>query len=344
MAEGSTGGPVVVVTDDRFGDDYPEERAVLSPLGIELRVARCGTPEEVSRACRDADGVLVNLAPVDAEALRGFAKCRGIVRYGVGMDNVDLAAAAGLGIPVRNVPGYCDDEVAEHALALLMDCARSVSMRDRSVREGRWNLRPPVRRVSGSVLGVLGFGGIARAFLRRAIGLGFREIAVWSPTLSQERLEGGAGEAVLSAARSLGSRLRSVGFRECLRSADYLSVHVPHSPGAAPLLGAAELSLLPKGAVLVNTSRGALVDESALARALRSGDLGAAGLDVFQQEPLPADSPLRGLPNTVLTDHAAWYSEDSVRVLRTSAARTLAGLLNLRNVHAGTAGEGPSGS
>ena len=319
---------LVIVTDDRFGDEYPEEHAVFDPLGVELRISRCTTAVEVLEAGRSADGLLVNLAPVDAFVLNGLEKCRGVVRYGIGMDNVDLVAAEGRGIPVRNVPGYCDDEAAEHALALLLDCSRYVSLRDRSVRKGRWNLQPDTRRLLGGTLGVFGYGGTGRGLVRRVLGLGFREILVWSRNLTQKRLESETDDKVLAAFRSMGTSLRSVGFEDVLRSATYLSLHVPPTPGAKPLLGPEEIALLPKGAILINTARGALVDEEALARALTSGALAAAGLDVFRKEPLPANSPLRDLPNVVLTDHAAWYSQDSLRILRSRAARNLAKLLD----------------
>jgi D-3-phosphoglycerate dehydrogenase / 2-oxoglutarate reductase len=318
---------LVVVTDDRFGDDYAEEHAVLDPLGMDLRVVQCSTPSDVSASCGDADGLLVNLAPVDASVLHSLPRCRGIVRYGVGLDNVDRAAAREVGIPIRNVPGYCDDEVAEHALALLLDCARSTTLRDRLVRGGGWNLKSKARRVAGRTLGVLGFGGIARAFIRRSLGLGFRQILVWSPTLNSGRLDVEQGDDIKKAAQALGTEIRAAAFDELLSLSDFLSVHVPYVSGAAPLLGKRELGKLPHGAVLVNTARGALVDEAALAAALKSGKLAAAGLDVFREEPLPSASPLRGLPNIVLTDHAAWYSEDSIRVLRSRAAAALTKLL-----------------
>lgn len=319
--------PLIIVTDDRFGDGYVEERAVLDPLGMTLRVENCRTHEDVAAACREADGLLVNLAPMDAVALGSLRKCRGIVRYGVGLDNVDTAEASRLGIPVRNVPGYCDDEVAEHALALLLDCARATSLRDRLVRQGEWNHTPQTRRIRGRVLGVLGFGGTAKAFIRRAAGLGFREILVWSPSLTPDRLDAELGRETRSAMRVLGTSTRSAAFDELLSLSDYLSIHVPYVPHSPPLVGKRELAMLPRGAVLVNTSRGALVDEAALAQALRSGALSGVGLDVFREEPLPASSPLRKLDGAVLTDHAAWYSEDSIRALRSRAAQALADLL-----------------
>jgi D-3-phosphoglycerate dehydrogenase / 2-oxoglutarate reductase len=308
--------PLAVITDDRFGDS-DIERSILEPAGVELVVAKCRSSSEVAAAGRRADALLVNMASADAAAIDALERCRVIARYGVGLDNVDVEAATRRGIVVVNVPGYCDVEVAEHSLALLLACARGVAARDRSVREGKWNAATRGRRVSGSVLGILGFGGTGRALARAALGLGFREILVWSPRISAARVD----EAVGSAASALGAVVRPATFDELLSGSDWVSVHLPLKPETRGIVGARELALMKVDATIVNISRGAVIDEEALIAALAEGRLAGAGLDVFTAEPLPQGSRLRSLPGVVLTDHSAYVSRESLAALRERTAR-----------------------
>lgn len=307
---------LALVTDDRFGESEIE-RSVFEAAGVELRVAHCASSNEVASAGREADALLVNLAPVDAAALEALERCRVISRYGVGLDNIDLETARRLGIVVRNVPDYCNREVAEHALGLILSLARGIPARDRSIRAGSWNAVAAGKRVAGSILGILGFGGTARALLRAALGLGFREILVWSPHITAERI----AIELRGADRALGVAVRPSGLPELLAAADWLSIHLPLKPETRGLIGAKALKSMKRDAVLINISRGAIVDEEALVNALRSGGLGGAGLDVFSAEPLPLGSPLRGLPNLVLTDHTAYASRESIAELRARTAK-----------------------
>ncbi|MCX7023544.1 MAG: C-terminal binding protein [Spirochaetes bacterium] len=310
---------LVVVTDDRFGD-YSIERSILEPAGAELRVENCPDAAAVAVACREAVVVLANLAPVSALAIDAMERCKAICRYGTGLDNVDIAAAARRGIAVRNVSGYCDDEVAEHALALLLDAARSVSFRDREIRAGFRDSHAPAIRVRGTTLGVLGFGGTATAFVTKAIGLGFSEILAWSPSLDTDRLARQLGPAIAAAAAALGTVIRAATLDELLAASDFVSLHLKLAPETLGFLGESRIAAMKRGAILVNVARGALVDENALADALESGRLDAAGLDVFATEPLPPGSRLRSCPNVVLTPHAAWYSPSSVAELKRRTA------------------------
>lgn len=314
--------PLAVITDDRFGD-AEIERSVLEAAGVRLEVAKCRSSTEVARAGREADALLVNMASVDAAAVESLERCRVIARYGVGLDNVDVEAARRRGIAVANVPGYCDREVAEHALGLLLACARSIPKRDAALRAGAWNVQASNRRVFGSTLGVLGFGGTGRAFVSAALGLGFREILVWSPSISADRLE----DCIGAQAAALGARVRPAAFDELFSSADWVSVHLPLKPETRGIVGARALSLMKRDAVLVNISRGAVVDEEALVQALGSGSLGGAGLDVFTAEPLPQGSRLRSLPGVVLTDHSAYASRESIAELRRRTAENALAVL-----------------
>lgn len=307
--------PLVVVTDNRFGE-LDVERRILETAGFVLREASCSTETEVAEACADADAVLVNLAPLGAAAIAGLRRCTVIVRYGVGLDNVDLEAARSKGIAVRNVPGYCDEEVAAHALALALDLIRSTTRRDRAVRAGDWNLRFPTPRLSSLTLGVLGFGGTGAALARMAAGLGFARILAWSPNLDQTRVDRALGVGGGEGA----PRVSSAGFRELLNASDIVSLHLALTPETRGLLGSREFAMLKEGTRIVNVARGALIDEEALFVALESGRLAGAALDVHAIEPLPADSPLRTRDEVILTDHAAWFSDGSVLELRRRAA------------------------
>jgi D-3-phosphoglycerate dehydrogenase / 2-oxoglutarate reductase len=321
---------LAVITDNRFGDSELE-RSILEAAGVELVVAACRSSAEVAAAGREADALLVNMASVDAAAIEALERCRVIARYGVGLDNIDLEAARRRGIEVANVPGYCDREVAEHALGLILACARGIPRRDRAVREGAWNVPAVGRRLSGSILGILGFGGTGRALARAALGLGFREILVWSPRISAGRIDEGLG----GAAAALGAVVRPAAFDELFRLSDWISVHLPLKPETRGIVGERELLLMKSDATLVNISRGAVLDEEALAEALARGGLAGAGLDVFTAEPLPTGSRLRSLPGVVLTDHSAYASRESIADLRRRTAENAVASLRKQGLAVG---------
>jgi D-3-phosphoglycerate dehydrogenase / 2-oxoglutarate reductase len=304
----------VVVTDDRFGS-YTEEREILSAVGAELTVMSLTGEEEAAAALADADGILVNLFPVGAGLIERLGRCRVISRYGVGYDNVDVPAATRRGIWVTRVPDYATEDVGDHALALLLATARGIVFRDGRVRAGEWNLheRRRVGRVAGKTLGIVGYGRTGSCLHRKTAGLGLGRVLICDPHVDRAR------------AARLGAEAADL--PRLLALSDYVSLHVPLTPRTEGLIGAHELALMKPGAILVNTSRGPVVDEQALAHALRAGRLAGAGLDVFEREPLPSDSPLRGLDSVVLSDHAAWYSEESVVELKTKAARNVAAVL-----------------
>jgi D-3-phosphoglycerate dehydrogenase / 2-oxoglutarate reductase len=302
---------LAVITDNRFGDDSIE-RSALEAAGVRLAVASCRSSAEVAAAGREADALLVNMASADADAIESLERCLVIARYGVGLDNIDVEAAERRGIKVANVPGYCDREVAEHALGLILACARGIPIRDRSIRDGKWNVEARGRRLAGSTLGILGFGGTAKALARAALGIGFAEILIWSPRINRERIDAELG----AAADALGATLRPAAFDEVFALSDWVSVHLPLKPETRGLVGARELGLMKPDATLINISRGALVDEEALIDALSAGRLAGSGLDVFTAEPLPLGSRLRSARGVVLTDHSAYASRESIADLR----------------------------
>ena len=296
--------------------DHPTtaiERGLVEAAGFSLEVAQCRTADEVIEAATrsGALGLIVQYAPINAAVLRALPACRVVGRYGVGLDTIDVATATQLGIRVVNVPDYCTDEVADHALGLILALTRGIVALDRGVQRGTWDFRLAgrVRRPSSQRLGVVGLGRIGTALARRAEALGYDVVG-----------------ADPQGARDSGVRL--VELETLLATSDVVSIHAPLDPSTRHLIDARTLALMRPTAILVNTSRGGLVDHDALVDALRDGRLAGAGLDVLEHEPIPADDPLIGLPNVVLTPHAAFYSEESlIEMKRKVSERVLAVLV-----------------
>ncbi len=300
---------VVVVEHGYATSRY--ERDIVTAAGGEFVDAQDLPPADALDLCRDADGILVRRIAVTAEMIATFTRCKVIVRYGVGTDNIDVDAATDAGIIVGHVPDYCIDEVSTHAIALLLDCVRDVAGAHRRMGEGGWQVRRPeaVGRLAGRTLGLVGLGQIGAAVARKLSAWDLRILAT-DPFIEPEL------------AAALGVRL--VDLETLCGESDFLSLHVPLLPETRHLIGRRELELLGPGGILVNTSRGPVADTRAVLAALEEGHLVRAGLDVFEQEPLAADSPLRRHPGVVVTDHMAWYSEQSQADLQTEAARAVA--------------------
>lgn len=299
--------PKVVILDTNFPHNDAERR-LMREAGVELAIAQCRTEEEVVAAGRDADGLICQYAPLTRRSIAGLERARIISRYGIGVDNVDVPAATAAGIWVANVPGFCAPEVSDHALALVLAFARRLFALDASVRDGRWDVigvAGETKRLSESTLGVVGFGQIARELARKAVALGLRVLA-HSPRSAALHAQGMGAE--------------SVGLEWLLRESDYVVLLCPLNDATRGLANRERLALMQPSAFLINVSRGALVDESALIDALQGGRLAGAALDVFQQEPPPADSPLRRLPNVVLSPHAAYYSSRALADLQERVA------------------------
>jgi D-3-phosphoglycerate dehydrogenase len=296
---------VVVITDCDH-DTVDPERAVLDGHDVELRVLQCRAPEEVAAQAGDADVLINQYAPITAEVLDALPRCRLVVRYGVGVDNVDVEAAAERGVWVANVPDYGRDEVADHTLALALAVLRGVVALDRSVREGTWDLAAarPLRRLSALTWGVVGCGAIGTAVAGRAAGLGMRVLGY---DVDQVRSE---------------PPIERVPLEELLEAADLVSLHAALTRDSHHLVGAAALARMRPTAFLVNTARGGLVDSGALLAALDVGELAGAALDVLEGEP-PDELGWRLArhPRVVATPHAAWYSEEAFSTLKTEVAR-----------------------
>jgi len=310
---------LVVVTDDRYDGRYGEEKEVLGEIDASLRIYNCTTEKEAVEVVRDADGVLVNLFPLGSAVIKEMKKCRVISRYGVGYDNVDIDAATNAGIWVTRVPDYAIEEVSDQALALLLGCIRKISYKDSKIREGKWNLSKDqlIYRIKGNVLGLVGFGAISRVLNRKVSGLGLAKILVYDPFLDSTIIEREEGTPV--------------DFNTIISESDYISIHVPLNENTRHMIGRREISNMKRNVILINTSRGPVLDENAVCEGLQSGKIGYAGLDVFENEPLPAESPLRKLDNVILSDHSGWYSEEAITELKKKAARNIVEVLCGKN-------------
>jgi len=296
----------VIITDHSF-PGIEAERELVEAAGGSLEVARCKTEDDVIAACQGADALLVQWAPITERVLRSLARCKAVIRYGIGVDNVDLAAARRLGVAVANIPDYCIDEVADHTVALALALARQLPATHERLRAGDWKITPPSPMAAFRDMSfvVIGLGRIGRSVLGRAKAFGFR-LAAHDPLAPE------------AAFRDSGAR--RLALDGAFAEADILSLHVPLGPETRRLVSMGRLRAMKPTAILINTSRGGLVDTLSLATALTEGLIAGAGLDVFEEEPIPPEHPLLRCPNTILTSHTAWFSEASVVRLQRLAA------------------------
>jgi D-3-phosphoglycerate dehydrogenase len=299
-------------------ESYEIERGLLAPLGAELVLAPedCTTEEEVIAVAQDADAVLIREAPIGRHVLTSLSRCRIVSRYGVGVDNVDLDFARRKKIYVANVPGYGTEEVSDHAVALLLACIRRITARDGNLRRGIFetDINDRIYRATGKVLGLIGYGLIGRAVCRKWQGFLPERILVYDPYAAADQIQ------------KDGAQLADL--ETLLRESDFISLHAPLTPETKHLINADTLNEMKPGAILINTARGGLIDETALVDALKRERILAAGLDVFEAEPLFKDHPLLQLSNAVLSGHVGWYSKDAVEELQTRAAKEVVRVLS----------------
>lgn len=307
---------IVLVTDYTWPSTATEAE-VLAEVGARLLIAETGSEEELLSLAPQADAILTCFKKVSAAVIRAGEKLQVVGRYGIGVDNIAVDEATRLGIPVTNVPAYCLDEVAEHALALLLAGARKVCQYHAAVHEGNWSLQTgiPIYRVRGRTLGIVGFGKIGQTLADKARALGLRILAC-DAYMSQDAI------------RQRGAEPMSLD--DLLAQSDFVSLHTPLTPETRGLLNADRLRRMKPAAFVINTARGGLIVTDALVRALQAGWIAGAALDVFDPEPLPADHPLLALPNLIATPHMAFYSEESMLELERQAAQNVAAILSGR--------------
>jgi len=307
-------GPVIAVTDSVFPTLDPA-KAALARLNPTYRMSKSVNADDIVAVAKDADAVLVTYAKLTRDVLSQFTRCKAIGRFGLGVDNIDLPTAKEKGIAVNYVPDYCIREVSDHAMALLLSLIRKVPLSNKLVQSGRWEMPAvvPIRRIEGTVLGLIGFGHIPRLVAPKAQAFGIKVIA-HDPFAKAD---------VFKAAN-----VESVDLDTLFKTSDYVSVHAPLLPATRGMMNSAAFAKMKKGAYIVNTARGPLIDEPALIAALDSGQIGGAGLDVVATEPLTKDSPLLGRDNVIISPHTAFYSIEALNELQTKCATDVARVLS----------------
>ena len=287
------------------------EREGLAPIDAELRIVESGkSAQELATAMTDADAVLVSRAPITAAVLDSMPNCKVVVRYGVGVDTLDLDAAAERGVICAHVPDFCQEEVSNHALMLMLAAVKKLIPLDRAIREGDWRRGglAPMQHLHGQTLGLVACGHIARAFAKRGQALSMRVVA-YDPYVDEATAAAAGIELIPS-------------LDQLLTESDVVSLHPPLTPQTRHMIDAAALDRMKPTAYLINTSRGPVVDQPALVDALRSGAIAGAGLDVFEPEPLAQNSPLRDMDNVVLMPHSASYSDFAFDLLSRRVAQS----------------------
>lgn len=302
--------PKVVITDC----DHPSveiERKVFSEIDPEFVLAYCNTEDEVIETAKDADGIINQYAPITKRVIKSLKKCKVIARYGVGVDNIDIEAATEYGIIVANVPDYCVDEVSTHAMALILSCARGITLLDNKIRDKKWDftLAKPLFRTKGKTLGLFGLGRIARVVAQKASGFGFKIIA-YDPYVSK-----------------VNGEIKLVKFPQLLSDSDFISIHTPLTDKTRHSFGESELKTMKKTAYLINTARGPIIDERNLCVALKERWIAGAALDVMEKEPPDWENLLPKLDNLIITPHISFYSEESYVELKTKAAKAVLSVL-----------------
>ncbi|MCX6050284.1 MAG: C-terminal binding protein [Chloroflexi bacterium] len=283
------------------------ERGLLAAVDAELIVAQTGEVAELTQLAPQVDAILTCWKRVTAPVLEAAARCQLVSRYGIGLDNIAVDRASELGMLVTNVPDFCLDEVSDLVMALLLNLARRVVPFVHQTRQGIWNLQTgrTMPRLRGQTLGLIGYGNLAQAVVPKALGFGLKIIA-YTPRLAPDALA------------PFGVATNDLDF--LLREADYVSIHAPLTVETRGLIDARALRLMKPTAFLINTARGAIIDERALVTALQERWIAGAALDVLTQEPPPPDHPLLALDNVLITPHTAFYSEAAIAELAYKAA------------------------
>jgi D-3-phosphoglycerate dehydrogenase / 2-oxoglutarate reductase len=307
--------PTVLITDHLF-PSIQLQREVLERAGFTLEEVKplCKTEAEVIERCTAADALIVQWAPITRRVLDALPKVKGVVRYGIGVDNIDLKAAKDTRRMVSNVPNYCQEEVSDHTLAMMICLARRIPQDHSQIVHGGWGVGAflPLPAFSDLTLGLIGFGSIARKVSDKAKPFRFKQIAFDPLAKPDSFAERG---------------VERVELKDLLGRSDIISLHCPLIPETHHIINADSIAGMKQGVLLINTARGQLVDEEDLVNALQAGKILGAGLDVFEKEPLPLDSPLRTLPSVLLTSHAASVSTRAVELLQIKAAEAARDIL-----------------
>lgn len=303
----------VAVTDHLF-PSMDDEAGMFREMDTELVIGQCRDEDDVIALCRNADAILNTYARMTPRVIESLERCKVIVRFGIGYDNVDVDAATRCGIMVANTTEYCIDEVADQAMAMLLACARGLFPAGRIARDGTWDLSrmPVLRRLRDQTLGLVGIGQIGKAVAARAHGFGLKVLAS-DPYVDE------------AAARKLGAELADL--ETLLAASDYVSVHVPLMTSTEGMMNAGVFAKMKPTAFLINVARGRIVNQADLVRAVQQGDIAGAGLDVLEREPCDLGSDIATLDNVILTPHSAWYSEEARADMRRRAVGQVVSVL-----------------
>jgi D-3-phosphoglycerate dehydrogenase len=310
MADSTT----FAVADSPFPSLEPVEE-VLASFNPEITMAADTSEDAIIEAAKGAKALFVTYAQITAKVIASLDTCGAIGRFGIGLDNIDLAAATEAGIPVVYAPQYCLDEVSDHTMALLLTAARKTALADKLVKQGRWEMPAvvPILRFRGKTMGLVGFGNIAQLVAVKAQAFGINVIAsdpYVKPELAKEK------------------GVELVDMDALLERSDYVSVHAPLTPETENMFSTEAFAKMKSSAFIVNTARGGLIDTKALVAALDAGEIAGAGLDVLPQEPPAADDPILGRDDVVINPHTSFYSEDALLDLQTTVASDVGAVLN----------------
>ena len=299
----------ILITDHKFSN-VKHEQEIIESAGGELKISQCRTGDEVIETACGADGLIVQYAPIDEKVIEKLEKCKIIVCYGIGYNNINVKAAAQKNITVCNVPDYCIDEVADHTMALAISLARQIPVIDKRVKNGIWKLIPEFSMPAfrDMTFSTVGLGSIGQAVLERAEVFKFK-LAAYDPYVD---------DAVFQ-----GSKINKISLETLFSESDIISLNAPLTPKTKHIINSESLAAMKLNAIVINTSRGGLIDTEALAEALKSRRIAYAGLDVLEQEPAAGNNPLFSLNNVVITSHIAYYSQASITRLQCSAAEEI---------------------
>ncbi|MBE7727520.1 MAG: C-terminal binding protein [Enterocloster citroniae] len=305
----------IVISDYQYDTIEPQREVVRGYEDAQLFGFQCKTEQEVLDAAADADIIINQYAPMTERVINGLKCCRAIIRYGIGVDTIDIKAATAKGIYVCNVPDYGVDETSNHAISMILALARKLPVIMADVKKGNWRLEcaKPLHRFAGSTLGLVGLGRIATAVARKMAAFDL-DIIAYDPYVDEER---GAGAGV-----------RLVDFDTLCRSSDYISIHCPSTDENYHLMGREAFRQMKPTAYLINAARGSIVDEEALVYALEHGEIAGAGLDVLEKEPIDVNSRLLQMDQVIVTSHFGGYSEEAIFSLQRKAALEAVNILS----------------
>jgi D-3-phosphoglycerate dehydrogenase / 2-oxoglutarate reductase len=303
----------VVITDAEY-ESFEIENEELNKIGAEVVLGQCKTEDEIIKIAKDADGLLVQYASITRRVIESLQKCKVIARYGIGVDSIDIEAATEHGICIVNVINYCIDEVSDHTIALVLACVRKVVILNNAVKKGIWDFKisKPIFRLRNMKLGLVGFGNIARMVSHKAQAFGLSVLA-YDPYISSSDMTQ--------------NNVKKVNLEDLLAEADIISLHLPLTKTTKYMFTEKEFKLMKNTAFIINTSRGSLIKEEDLYKALNEKWIAGAALDVTEKEPIDSNNNLLKLDNIIITPHVSFYSDESLKDLQRNAAKGVAQVL-----------------